>query len=674
MMPFINITLRSSANAAELPFSLLAAALRMQLDFRCGLQAEAANQSALPPWTAWRTAEQTSARLVAECAAGGVWQRVTVEVVARGMGVVVRHCVGNALREPVRIHSVVTVDGRLKVSEPLLEAGYIHSLNVRHDLHPLTPLEPHTPSIMLGRVNFLFFEGLAISLGAGRPAVVTGPVSQRVVHRCQQLEWDGAAEIAVRTEQDLRGIEGKLLPAEGTLELDAVYVGFQPEFEANEVFVDYLAALRAETPTRWERNPLRKEHFFDPWNNFLYWEASEKAILETAKDVKRDFPTVAWMGLDDGYQKAWVAPTLACLPNGELDYDYNKEVIWWKNCPGVSFGFSEGLGEDQKKFPSGLLTLAQSIKDLGLRPKLWVGMEISIHHPLCQTRPDWFHVAQNGDHALLDISVPEVREEVERVFRTYFGRHGWEALKIDFWSHLFERSDLKFSQGNLTAAEWRAWFFQMLRRHVPNDGFITLGCDVAMGGSWVAEWVDSYRCSNDMRDGDWENVKGNVMMSMVPTLTNDSGEPIADGDTLSIFKRLSAGELQCWADYIHQTGGLVEQGGNPSNWTAEHKEWMRAYLDEPRGGGRAWFGDAAAWGRDGLPAVVYRASGDDDCTYVVTLHNWTDNEMDLKLGGWSGPVRSCRDYLDTRTGEQGKLTDGPAFRLPARSSRRLRVW
>jgi hypothetical protein len=654
------------------PFQIQSEALGLSLRFRCAI--ELVGASASTGWGPWQAQRDDTALLVAECRAGDVLQSVRVVPASSANAVVVHHEITNASSHPISIGSVVTVDGALVLREVPAEAAYLHCMNTREEPTPVKALQPGEPSRVLGRVNYLFFEGLALHFGADRPAMVTGPASQRMVHRTQQLEWNGAERVDLRTMQELRGIDSKEIAAGESLELDGVFVQFVAEFEPNDIFTDYLATLRAGTPTRWQSNPLRNEHFFDPWNNFLYWEATEQAILDTARVVKENFPTVAWMGLDDGYQKAWVAPRLPRLPNGELDYHYDIEVVWWKNCPGVSFGFSEGLGEDGEKFPGGLLQLAQNIRALGLRPKLWVGLEISVHHPLCQKHPDWFLSVRNGEHALLDISVPAVREELERVFRTYFGRHGWEALKLDFWSHLFERPDLKYSQGNRTGAEWRAWFFEMLRRYVPDDGFISLGCDVAMGASWVAPWVDTYRCSNDMRDGDWNNVKGNVRWAMVPALTHGSGEPIADGDTLSIFKRLSASELQSWADYVHQTGGLVELGGNPANWNDEDKAWMRAYLEEPRGGGKCWYGDGGAWVRDGLPTCVYRERTDGAGGYVLTLHNWGEDDSQLRPADWAGPVRSCRHWKDTRSGEAGEIPSTASLRVPARSSRRLLVW
>jgi len=247
-------------------------------------------------------------------------------------------------------------------------------------------------------------------------------------------------------------------------------------------------------------------------------------------------------------------------------------------------------------------------------------------------------------------------------------------VKLDFFTHNFERTDLVYQKDNRTAAEWRRWFFEMIRTHLPPDGFMNLGCDICMGAPWVAPWAESYRFSNDMRDGSWENVKSNIRWSLVPSLGHGFGQPIGDCDSLSIFRDLSLEERTCWADYSHQIGSVIEISGDPSRWSDADRVWLRSYLEEPRGGQRFWIGDEAAWSRDGLPRVVsrWREAQDRSPKQLITsLHNWYDQEQTTTSREWSGPIRQHTSYENLRTGERGPLNDKTAFTLPPRTSLKL---
>ncbi len=624
--------------------------------------------------TPWETVTSAAEGLMARCDCGGVVQELEIRLSAASRAVEVHHRICNATSATVGVDSIRTVDGVLETAQSFEGPSYLHSLNAReYGLPPLCPLKKDTPSVRLGGVSYPFFEGVVVWQAADQPCVVTGALTQRIVHRSQQLVWDGARRVRLKTGQELRGIERKAIEPGQTLELDGVFVQFRADGDLNEVFTDYLRALRAANGTRWEKNPLRKSQFFASWNNYLYWEVTEEELLQAARQVKKHFPTVTWMGVDDGYEISTSTARLPRRPDGELDYNHPMEIDWYNHLPGVMFGFDGALGEDRRKLPHGLLWLTNQFHELGLRPELWLGMEVSRHTPLAQQHSEWFHAKVHGDHLLLDISVTEVRQRIEQVFQTYYGAGKYEAIKLDFYSRLFEDPDLKFRYPDKTAAEWRQWFFEMIRACLPEDGFISLGCDIAAGAPFLAAWVDSYRHSMDMRDGDWENVKRNVRWSLVPLLTHGFGQPIADADSLSLFKRLTRSELECWADFAYVTGSLVELGGSPVRWDKEGVRCLSRYLDHSRAGERVWIGDSDCWNRDALPRIFYRQH-ENGChdSYVMSLHNWGEEPLTLSAQDWVGPARGCGWYSDHRNAESGDLSSMKFF-LPPRSSRLITV-
>ena len=669
-----------------------------KIEFGCSAQITIGERKFLSTDIPWQTVCSTDEEVTAQCDCHGVIQEVTLKRCAATRAVKVWHRIRNNIAETVSVDSIRTLDGVLEATERLTAPAYLHSLNTREpvqttetkiDKHlialdclnslnskderqPLCLLKKEIPSLLLGRVNYPFLEGLVVWQGTDRPCVVTGALTQRIVHRSQQLIWDGDRRVTLKTEQDLRGIERKAIEAGQTLELDGVFIQCRLNGEVNEVFTDYLLALRQVNGTRWEKNQLRDKLFFDPWNNYLYWEATADELLGAARQVKKHFHSVTWIGVDDGYQKSTAPdPKLQRHPNGELDYVHSTELAWYNHCPGIGFGFPNSLGEDKKKLPAGLLGLASNLHELGLRPELWVGMEISKHYPLAKQHPEWFHSLEMGEHLLLDISVPEVRANIEYVFQTYFGKGKFEAIKLDFWSHLFEEPTLKFRCQDKTAAEWRQWLFELIRHYLPDDGFISIACSIAAGAPFLSPWVDSYRFGADLRDGDWKSIKDSVRWSLIPLLTHGFGQPIADADTLSLLKRLSRAELDCWTNYAYVTGSMVELGGNPVRWDAEGVSWLRGYLDRPCAGERVWIGDGACWGRDALPRVVYRAEkAGGDGSYLVSLHNWTDAPVKLTPGEWSGPVGECLFYSDMGSTEKLEYA---VFELPPRSGKLIRV-
>src|SRR5690606_27642588 len=75
-----------------------------------------------------------------------------------------------------------------------------------------------------------------------------------------------------------------------------------------------------------------------------------------------------------------------------------------------------------------------------------------------------------GETCVLDPSIPGVRDYLEHLCTVLFDRFGFEGLKLDFSSFAFESKRVRFAQGG-TALQWRRWLGDMVRRHLPADGF-----------------------------------------------------------------------------------------------------------------------------------------------------------------------------------------------------------
>ncbi len=531
--------------------------------------------------------------------------------------------------------------------------------------HELTKRSPHTPH----------FEGLVLWTDWEQPCVVEGPLTQNVAHQEKSLTWVDEHTVRIDANNTFVGLEGRVLEPGETLH-EASFVQIRIDGTLNTAFEDYLAALQMKrNGDRGTENPLRREIFFCTWNNFAYWEINEVEVLETARLLTEKLPQVSWYCIDDGYQASSVNPQLQRTVDGKRQYDLDTELKWYDNCPGITFAFDDGCGVNREKFPGGLEQTARKLKELGLRPAMWIGMEVSRDAPIVSKHSDWFIEFGHQSHVLPDISLPAVRGQIENVFKLCFQQWGFEGVKIDFYSNLFDNPKIRYQNPERSGAELKRWFFGTLRKYLPSNGFITVGTEVAMGAPWLASWVDSYRHSHDARDGSWNTILGNIRWSVVPQLTGNAGQPVPDADTISVLNDVNREQLAGWANYAMITGTLLEVGGDLRHWSNEDFDWLRPYLSLEERNEQIHYGDSEFWTSTGLPSVVFRrrTTAQQGDAWLLCLFNWSDEEIQIKAESWLPLLQSSGDVLDSRT----KIRLDPAevnnITLSAHGSRLLEI-
>jgi len=506
--------------------------------------------------------------------------------------------------------------------------------------HKLTDRNPELPHM----------EGLVITDHWDAPSFVEGPLTQNHAHQRKQVRWDGKNQVDFDITYEFMGIPARPLTPGETL-TESGFIQFAPTGDLNNILRDYLLELTAHTGTRGDKNPLIDKRFFCTWNNFVYWEANQKEVLESVACVKENLPSLDFYLLDDGYmisQGEGATTRLERDDSGKRHHTLERELPWFHNCPGISFLFDDGAGVDTEKFPDGLDGFAQKVRDAGMRPSIWIGMEVSKHAPVAIKHPEWFIDIGHESHLLPDLSVPEVRNQMRNAFKKLFIDWGFEAVKIDFVTHLTDHPDLKYSIPEKSGAEWRKWLFETIREFLPEDGFITIGCWICMGAPWMAPWVDSYRDSMDARDGNWQTVLSNVRWSILPALTGGSGQPIPDADTICVFNDIDQTAMQTWINYARVGGMLVEAGGDALSWSDSDMAWVDASLANDTSGGRVYFADTAFWSRDGLPCASYREVSEK--SYLLGIYNWTEDDA-IIAPEWTGPISEASTFTNLSTGE-----------------------
>jgi len=531
---------------------------------------------------------------------------------------------------------------------------------------PLTPLPQNEWHELSDRCPELpHLEAVVISDGWDSPSFIEGPLTQNHAHQRKKIRWTGDGEIEFNITHRFIGIPARPLAPDETLS-ESGFFQFLPDGDLNNALRDYLLELAAHTGTRGEKNTLTDERFFCTWNNYVYWEANEKEILPSVMRVKETLPSIDWYLLDDGYMISKGSSSVMDRNEaGERLHTLEKELPWFHNCPGISFLFDDGEGVDYEKFPDGLDGFAKKVRTEGMRPAIWIGMETSKHAPFAIKHPEWFIDIGHESHLLPDLSVPEVRVQLRNAFKILFHNWGFEAVKIDFVTHLTDHPNLQYRFPEKSGAEWRQWLFSTIREFLPEDGFITIGCWICMGAPWMAPWIDSYRDSMDARDGNWQTVLSNVRWSILPALTGGSGQPIPDADTVSVFKDISQNAMQTWINYARVGGMLVEAGGDILRWTTDDLKWVEECLANETSGGRVYFADQQFWSRDGLPCATFREISEN--TYLLGLYNWTETDTTV-TPDWTTPILSTTSFTCLKTGKtltRDQLTHYP---LPAQGS------
>ena len=152
-------------------------------------------------------------------------------------------------------------------------------------------------------------------------------------------------------------------------------------------------------------------------------------------------------------------------------------------------------GIDRKKFPSGLKSYVNKIKDIGLKPAIWIGGFCPKNSKIYKEKKDWFidYNYRVEWTAPLDVSLPEVRKYMLLALDKFFVEYGFEGVKHDFWSYAFEDSHDLLTYKEKSGYEYRSWWLSEIRKRLPSFGYMESGCDIGLGNPFLGEFFDNYR-------------------------------------------------------------------------------------------------------------------------------------------------------------------------------------
>lgn len=327
----------------------------------------------------------------------------------------------------------------------------------------------------------------------------------------------------------------------GRVLTDEWYLGKTEEAEDIErIFAGYTHILRKKLPVGYGRTSINRDNMvWGSWNDGIRRDVSEELVLREAKFLKENFPTVRWIQLDDGYAV------------------YNKSA----HGLGVPYEGEEGI--DKEKFPRGLRYLTDKIREIGLRPALWIGGFCPIETLIYKEHPEWFmDYSRRVDYTSpLDVSQEEVREYMCHAIHVLCEQYGFEAVKHDFWSYAFEdRYDLYRNQDK-SGYEYRSWWLKELRNVLPKDGYLQTGCDIVMGNPFLGEYFTNYRYGPDIGSGVWENLKKNYLWGTACFATHTGDLFVPNSDSVGLLPGLNDTDAMFCINYCLVTHSMVEIAG-----------------------------------------------------------------------------------------------------------------
>lgn len=217
--------------------------------------------------------------------------------------------------------------------------------------------------------------------------------------------------------------------------------------------------------TLFPQKNIKKLTGWTSWYNY-YQKINEQIILENFENFRKLYPQGSVFQIDDGYQSA----------------------------------VGDWLVIDNVKFPKGLRHIAQTIKEAGYIPGLWIAPFVAQKNSLIfQNNKDWFLKDESGKYIIagsnwggfyvLDIFNSYVQQYLKDVLQTITQQWGFEFIKVDF----IYAVALKPLNG-LSRAQVLTYALKFLRECLPNVTILGCGTPLAQ----AINYVDYCRIGPDM--------------------------------------------------------------------------------------------------------------------------------------------------------------------------------
>lgn len=237
-------------------------------------------------------------------------------------------------------------------------------------------------------------------------------------------------------------------------------------------------------------------------------------------------------------------------------------------------------GYDCALFPQGMRAMASDIRKAGVRPAIWSTPIIRTDTELGRRHPEWCLRLAGGREfnrptSWLDYSLPEVREHTRRCWQTIFQDWGYDGLKLDFWTEMFEVPYIRFQNQDKTAIELRNLFLSDIAEFVPEQGYLLTCCNTNAGNPFVGRWSHGARTSIDIGNGSWSEVMRSAQWQSVAATFYRGDAHLCDADSFGWAENISRRENETWATLALMGGSICEIGGDLTRLSPEAENLLR---------------------------------------------------------------------------------------------------
>lgn len=445
-----------------------------------------------------------------------------------------------------------------------------------------------------------------------RAGIVSGVLSQDAWKHLTAKQDASGGRFSWSGQMIPPGIDAKPYAAGQAYSSEPIYFELVDSLKPAETFNGYLQALATRLQPSKHRSLLLEGAFWDSWNDRQphFWDVSTELIRRTITTLQAGFPNVCSLEVDDGYAyggfheietDAWTN-----LEQGENPVA--RKTVQKVRRLGAGFAFEPGMALPKDRFPEGVDEAARLISTAGYAPAIWLGLNVVKNAAVVEAHPEWFvdYTTRPGDDGelagvfgpeahnrfhIFDPSVPEAREYLLRVLEVFFRQWGFTAFKLDFWSYAFENEGFRLRHSDKTAFEWRSWFFEAVRRLLPEQTYFVIGCDISTGNPFLCEWVDNVRYGIDIGNGEWNNIRYSALTGTFLLHVETQRFYILNSDSIGVLPRLPDSERECFLAWCAVTRSLCEIAGDLAHKSPDELSILKKLLLAPKNGGEVILGE-----------------------------------------------------------------------------------
>lgn len=412
--------------------------------------------------------------------------------------------------------------------------------------------DPGVVSERIGASPYQPFPAIIISNYKTNLGIVHGTLSQKTCYHNYLVDHE-EDNIRLRIYSSFKSV-AYLNVVPGRIVTDCWYLGKTEEADDYErIFAKYADELRKVLPVNYGSSYINRDNMtWGTWNDGICRNVNEELMLEEAAFIKENFPTVHWIQLDDGY------------------------AVYDKSAFGLGVPYEGEEGIDHTKFPHGLRYVTDKLREMGLRPSLWIGGFCPHPTKIYQEHPEWFidYSYRVPEISPLDVSQEEVREYMKKAIHVLCEECGFDGVKHDFWSYAFEDSNDLLKNKDKSGYEYRTWWLKELRNVIAKDGYLQTGCDIVMGNPFLGEYFTNYRYGIDISEDNWDNMKTIYLWGIACYATHTGDLIVPNSDAIGLLPNCSEEVAMFWINYCMVSHTMVELAGKLSKSQDKHRLWV----------------------------------------------------------------------------------------------------